>query len=209
MGVNKSAAVGSIAGLAVQKLIVEPDEFAVEREYISRNIENTIEAYRIDFDEKQFPATYDLTKDDIDDNSATIDNIRLWDFRPLVRTYNQLQIFRTYYDFNDVDVDRYYFDSNYKQVMLSSRELDQDSLPDKAKTWVNEHLVYTHGYGLAMSPVDMVSEGGLPEFYVKDIPPVGMEIERPEIYYGEKTDNFVVVNTKTEEFDYPTGEENV
>lgn len=203
---------GGIAGVAVQQFIVAPNEFNIEKPYIERNINYTLKAYRLDdVNEVVFPVNYDLTSEDIESNKQTIDNIRLWDFRPLLTTYNQLQIFRTYYNFNDIDIDRYVIDGNYRQVMLSARELDQESLQPKADTWVNRHLVYTHGYGLAMSPVNMISGEGLPDFYVKDIPPKSdyFAIGRPEIYYGEKTNDFVVVQTTTDEFDYPKGDENI
>lgn len=201
-----------LIGVAVQKLVVEPNEFNLERPYIQRNINYTLKAYNLEhMDEKPFPVTYDLTKEDIEENKGTIDNIRIWDWRPLIKTYNQLQTFRTYYDFKEMDIDRYSFDGEYRQVMLSPRELNQENLPPKAKTWVNQHLVYTHGYGLVMSPVNEGSKEGLPHFYVKDIPPESdsLSIERPEIYYGEKTDQFIIVKTKTEEFDYPKGQKNV
>jgi len=204
--------VGGIAGFAVQKFIVEPNEFNIEKPYIENNINYTLKAYKLDdLNEVIFPVTYDLTSEDIESNKQTIDNIRLWDYRPLLTTYNQLQIFRTYYDFNDIDIDRYNIDGKYRQVMLSARELDQESLQPKADTWVNRHLVYTHGYGLAMSPVNMISAEGLPELYIKDIPPKSdyFDIGRPEIYYGEKTNDFVVVQTTTDEFDYPKGDENI
>ena len=204
--------IGTIVAFIVQGFVVNPNEFSIEEPYIERNIEFTLKAYGLDdVDEEPFPVTYDLTKTDIAENKGTINNIRLWDWRPLKQTYQQLQLFRTYYNFNDVDVDRYIFDGEYKQVLLSARELDQKQLPTKAKTWVNEHLVYTHGYGLAMSPVDRISEEGLPELFVKDIPPKSdlLTIDRPEIYYGEQTDNFIVVKTNTEEFDYPKEDENV
>jgi hypothetical protein len=204
--------VGGIATGIVQGFIVNPNEFNLEKPYIERNIEFTLKAYGLDaVDEKLFTTTYDLTKTDIAENEGTVNNIRLWDWRPLKQTYEQLQLFRTYYNFKDVDVDRYEFNGNYKQVLLSARELDQDQLPSRAKTWVNKHLVYTHGYGLTMSPVERVSEEGLPELFVKDIPPKSdlLTVDRPEIYYGEQTDNFIVVKTDTEEFDYPKEEENV
>ncbi|GAI49593.1 unnamed protein product, partial [marine sediment metagenome] len=147
---------------------------------------------------------------DIVQNKETIDNIRLWDHRPLKDTYNQLQAIRLYYDFHDVDVDRYYIDGKYRQVMLSARELSAEKLAGEAQTWVNRRLQFTHGYGLALSPVTEISPEGLPLLMVKDIPPVGdLNIEQPQIYFGEKTKDYVIVNTETEEFDYPMGEKNV
>lgn len=203
---------GGIAGTVFQGIIVEPDEFNLEKDYIERNIENTLMAYGLgNVDEQAFPVSYNLTGKDMENEKATVDNIRLWDWRPLLKTYNQLQIFRTYYNFDDIDIDRYNIDGEYRQVMLSPRELKQESLPSRAQTWINQHMVYTHGYGVAMSPVNLVSEQGLPELYVKDIPPKSehFDIQRPEIYYGEQTDDFVVVDTKTDELDYPQEEENV
>jgi len=203
---------GGVVGAVFQGIIVEPDEFNMEKEYIERNIENTLMAYGLgNVNEGAFPVSYDLTSQDLESEKATVDNIRLWDWRPLLKTYNQLQIFRTYYNFEDIDIDRYNIDGEYKQVMLSPRELRQSNLPARAQTWINQHMVYTHGYGVAMSPVNLVSEQGLPELYVKDIPPKSdyFDIERPEIYYGEQTNDFVVVNTNTDELDYPQEEENV
>ena len=148
---------------------------------------------------------------DIEANPLTIRNVRIWDERPLIQTYQQVQEIRPYYGFSGVDVDRYTIDGVYRQVMLSAREMVTERLPSKARNWVNERLQYTHGYGIAMSPVDHVTPEGLPALMVKDIPPIwepGLEIDRPEIYYGEQTPNYVVVKTTTQEFDYPKGEEN-
>ena len=145
-------------------------------------------------------------------NDATIQNIRWWDPRPLLDTYRQLQEIRLYYDFNDVDVDRYTIDGRYQQVMLAARELDQSRLPTDAQTWINQHFKFTHGIGLAMSPVNRFDSEGLPIFYVKDIPPassVGLRIDRPRVYFGEQTPNYVVVGGDTKEFDYPKGQDNV
>ncbi|MCK4497121.1 MAG: UPF0182 family protein [Candidatus Aenigmarchaeota archaeon] len=198
------------AGL-VQLFMVSPDEFNMESPYIERNIQNTLAAYGLqDIDESMFPISYNLTKQDIENNPGTIGNIRLWDWRPLIATYNQLQLFRTYYEFNDVDIDRYDINGNYKQVMVSAREMDIWDLPPKAQTWVNQHLTYTHGYGAVMNPVDRVSNG-LPVFYIKDIPPESQyfDINRPEIYYGEGISEYAVIDTTTEELDYPSGEQNI
>ncbi|MEE9594904.1 MAG: UPF0182 family protein, partial [Candidatus Hydrothermarchaeales archaeon] len=195
-----------------QQYQVKPNELKFEAPYIERNIEYTRMAYGLaDVEEKDFPTSYNLTWDDIQNNHVTIDNIRLWDNRPLKDTYRQLQEIRLYYDFKSVDVDRYHIDGEYREVMLSVRELNQEQLKQEAQTWVNTHLVYTHGYGVAMSPVNRISEEGLPEFLIKDIPPESehITIERPEIYYGEETSGYVIVNTKQEEFDYPKGDENV
>ncbi len=206
------AILGGIAAGATQAFVVAPNEFNLEQPYIERNIQYTLGAYNLDsVSEKLFPISYNLSIDDIMKNKDTINNIRLWDWRPLIQTYNQLQLFRTYYHFWDVDIDRYHLDGQYKQVMVSAREMDIRNLPENAQTWVNTHLVYTHGYGIVMNPVDRVSKEGLPEFYVKDIPPTSnyLEISRPEIYYGEGNSQYVVVKTTTDEFDYPSGERNI
>ncbi|EHQ35586.1 UPF0182 family membrane protein [Methanoplanus limicola] len=206
------AVIGVIAGGVVQVLIVSPNEFNLEKPYLSHNINSTLVAYGLDdVDEKQFTVDYNLTNTDIIENSATVENIRLWDWRPLKTTYEQLQLFRTYYEFNDIDVDRYTFGDSYKQVLISAREMNIKDLPSQAQTWVNTHLVYTHGYGAVMSPVDVVSKEGLPDFYLKDIPPTSeyIELNQPGIYYGEGLDDYSVVMTKTEEFDYPSSDENI
>ncbi len=215
MGIGVLVGISILGGVALgvtQAFIVAPNEFNLEQPYIERNIEHTLEAYNLkEVSEKVFPISYNLTMEDIDENSETISNIRLWDWRPLVQTYNQLQLFRTYYRFWDVDIDRYDLDGEYKQVMLSARGMDIRNLPENAQTWVNTHMVYTHGHGVVMNPVDRVSKEGLPEFYVKDIPPTSdyIEIQRPEIYYGEGSSNYVLVKTTTEELDYPSGDRNI
>ncbi|MFC2073076.1 UPF0182 family protein [Chloroflexota bacterium] len=203
--------VGSIFPALVQRFQVEPSELARESPYIEYNIQFTREAFALNrIEEQPFPAEETPSRQDLAENEATINNIRLWDHRPLKNTYNQLQSFRLYYDFNDVDVDRYIIDGQYRQVMLSARELSPEKLAGQAQTWVNRQLLYTHGYGLALSPVNEVTSEGLPELMVKDIPPVGnFNIEQPQIYFGEKTNNYVIVKTKTQEFDYPMGDENV
>lgn len=206
------AAVGLLATAAVQGLIVEPNEFNLEKPYLESNIKSSLEAYDLgDAEVKDFIIDYNLTPQDIKDNELTVDNIRLWDWRPLLATYEQLQLFRTYYAFNDIDVDRYEIDGMYRQVLISAREMDTRSLPSTAQTWVNTHLVYTHGYGAVMSPVDVVTSEGLPEFFLKDIPPAPeyIELNEPGIYFGELTNDYVIVNTNTEELDYPSGDANI
>ncbi len=202
--------IGSIYPAIVQKFQVEPNELARETPYIERNIAMTRTAYGLDrIQELEFPAEAAPSEGDIRNNPATINNIRLWDYRPLKDTYNQIQTIRLYYDFHDIDVDRYTVDGGYRQVLLGARELSPEKLTAKAQTWVNRHLQFTHGYGVALSPVNEVSEEGLPNLWVRDVPPVGsIEISRPEIYYGEKTSSYVLVNTKTQEFDYPRGDTN-
>jgi uncharacterized membrane protein (UPF0182 family) len=206
------AVLGIIIAGVVQGFIVKPNEFNNEKPYITRNIENTLNAYGLDvIEEVSFPIEYDLTSESIANNRATIDNIRLWDWRPLIKTYHQLQLFRTYYEFPDIDIDRYQLGDEYKQVMLSSREMRTENLDSNARTWVNEHLVFTHGYGIVMNPVERVSEEGLPEFMIKDIPPKSdfITISRPEIYYGDGDMDYAAVRTTTEELDYPAGEKNI
>jgi uncharacterized membrane protein (UPF0182 family) len=206
------AVLGIMIAAVVQGFIVKPDEFNNEKPYIVRNIENTLNAYGLDVvEEVSFPIEYDLTSSSIANNRATIDNIRLWDWRPLIKTYHQLQLFRTYYEFPDIDIDRYQLGDEYKQVMLSSREMKTDNLDSNARTWVNEHLVFTHGYGIVMNPVERVSGEGLPEFLIKDIPPKSdfITIARPEIYYGDGDMDYAAVRTTTEELDYPAGDKNI
>lgn len=204
-----------IVGVAYPALIhrfqVQPNELAKERPYIEYNIEYTREAFGLtDIEEQSYPAEPSPTAQDIIDNEVTINNIRLWDHRPLKATYNQLQSLRQYYDFHGVDVDRYIIDGEYRQVMLSARELSAEKLAEEAQTWVNRKLQFTHGYGVVLSPVNEISAEGLPNLFLKDIPPVGdFEIERPQIYYGEKTEDYVIVKTNTEELDYATRDETV
>ena len=203
---------GGIYPTIMQNFVVQPNEFNKERLYIERAIEHTRAAYGLDNAEnQQFDVNNEL---DIyhPDHKITIDNIRLWDWQPLMTTYKNLQQLRPYYVFDDVDIDRYVIDGNYRQVMLSAREIDQAELPEQAKTWINQKLMYTHGYGLVVSPVTEVAEEGFPEFFIKDIPPrftTDLKVERPEIYFGEVTNNYVIVNTLQQEFDYPMGEQNV
>ena len=205
--------VGTIYPALVQRFQVNPSERTREAEYIGYNIEFTKKAFALDrIEEQDFPAEEELTEEDISANPATINNIRLWDNRPLKTTYHQKQALRLYYDFNDIDIDRYTTDGEYRQVMLGARELYQENLDAKAKTWVNQRLYYTHGYGLALSPVTEVTEEGAPILQVKDIPPISdferFQIESPGIYYGERTNDYIIANSKIKEFDYPAGEGN-
>ncbi|MFB3924985.1 MAG: UPF0182 family protein [Syntrophales bacterium] len=195
----------------VQKFKVIPNEIVLERPYLERNIHYTRLAYRLnDIEDREFPTSENLTSTDLKRNDLTVKNIRLWNHAPLLSTYGQLQEIRTYYKFGDVDNDRYQINGEYRQVMLSPREISYQALP--SRTWVNEHLIYTHGYGAVMSPVNRISREGLPEFFIKDIPPVSfanIRITRPEIYYGENSNEYVFVKTKRPEFDYPVGEKNM
>lgn len=195
----------------LQRFRVVPNEIAAERPFIERSIQFTRRAYGLDRVETvEFPAEEKLTAADLKRNLLTIKNIRLWEHRPLLATLGQLQEIRTYYKFVDVDNDRYQIDGTYRQVMLSARELSHEHLP--SRIWINEHLTYTHGYGVVFGPVNQVTPEGLPEFFIKDIPPVSsqpIKITRPEIYYGERANDYVFVKTKAQELDYPSGDQNV
>jgi len=195
----------------VQSFKVSPNEIVLEQPYIANHIKFTRYGYGLEnVDLQPFAANKQLAFADIRKNLSTIQNIRLWDEEPLLKTYSQLQQIRTYYHFSDVDNDRYTVNDNYLQVMLSPRELSYADLPEKS--WINERLVFTHGFGLAMGPVSGITKEGLPEFYIKDIPPIsnaGPKVTRPEIYYGESPNDYVIVNTKTKEFSYPTTGGNV
>ena len=203
--------IGGIFPNLIQRFQVQPNELALETPYIEYNIEFTRKAFGLErVEEQPFPGEEAPTLEDIAQNEVTISNIRLWDHRPLKDTYNQIQSIRLYYDFHDVDVDRYVIDGEYRQVMLSARELSAEKLPEQAQTWVNRRLQFTHGYGIVLSPVTEVTTEGLPVLLIKDLPPVGdFEIEQPQIYFGEKTTDYVIVKTQTEEFDYPMGDDNV
>jgi len=189
----------------VQRLQVEPSELAREREYLAKNIAYTRKAYGLeDIVSKSHPARGEVRAATVDENQGTIQNLRFWDEGPLLQSYNQIQFFRLYYDFLSVQTDRYAVDGDLRQVMLSTRELSSEKLPSEAQRWVNRHLQFTHGYGVAMSPVTEVAEGGRPEFFLRDLPPTGkIELDRPEIYYGLKSLPFAVVNSDMKEFNYP------
>lgn len=195
----------------LQRFRVVPNEIAAERLFIERNIEFTRRAYGLDKVESQdFPAEEQLSRSDLRRNEVTIKNIRLWEHRPLLATYGQLQEIRTYYKFVDVNNDRYRIDGTYRQVMLSARELSHQHLP--SRIWINEHLTYTHGYGVVLGPVNQVTPEGLPEFFIKDIPPVSqgpLKVTRPEIYFGELANEYVFVKTRARELDYPSGDQNI
>ena len=211
--IGVSILLGGVYPEIMQKAIVLPNESSKERPYILNNIKATRVAYGLDkIKEEEFPVKEEISFEDIEKNDDTIRNIRLWDWRPIKQTLKQIQAIRLYYDFNSVDVDRYYFNGNYQQVMVSPRELDKNKIPEQARTWVNEVLTYTHGYGVVVNPVNKISGEGLPYLLIKDIPPVSsvnLTIKRPEIYYGEITKDYVIVKTKAKEFDYPKGDDNV
>jgi len=205
-----SILLGTVYPTLIQQFVVTPNEIQKETPYITHNIKYTRAAYGLEtIAEREFPATEDLTWSGLQANRSTIENVRLWDWRPLERTYRQLQTIRPYYDFPDVDVDRYTIDGGYRQVLLSGREIDYEQLP--GTSWINVHLKYTHGYGVVMSPASQVSKEGLPTFYIKDIPPrssINLPVGNPAIYYGLKTEPYVFGNTREAEFDYSVGDEN-
>jgi hypothetical protein len=196
----------------LQQFMVAPNELAKEKPFLAHNIQFTQVAYHLqDVKQEKYAAEAKLDRATLQANQATIRNIRLWDYRPLLSTYKQLQEIRLYYNFNDVDVDRYTLNNEYQQVMLSARELSYAQLPQEAKTWVNQRLKYTHGYGFVMSPVNRVTSDGLPDLLIKNIPPVSsvnLPIRQPAIYYGEETREYMFTGTATDEFDYPQGDTN-
>ncbi len=195
----------------VQKVVVAPNELSKETPQLRRHIDATRRAWGLDSVlVRDLSGEARLTERDIQANRPTIDNVRLWDRDPLLQTFGQLQEIRTYYDFVSVDDDRYVVDGRYRQVMLSPRELNSASLP--TRTFINERLTFTHGMGLTLGPVNEVTEEGLPVLFIKDLPPasaVSLAVKRPEIYFGELTDNWVFANTGQQEFDYPSGDENI
>jgi hypothetical protein len=202
----------SILPSLVQKYKVQPSELELESPYLTTNIQFTRKGFNLDkIVEKAYPSLTDLTPEDISKNQQTIDNIRLWDYRPILETYRQTQEIRLYYQFYDVDVGRYRTSAGYHQVMLSPREL-APQLPEKARTWVNERLQFTHGYGLVMNFVSQKSPEGLPDYIIENIPPeslYNLTVDQPAIYYGEKTPGYRIVSTQVKELDYPKGNENV
>ena len=215
----------TLAPWLVQRLAVQPNELQRELPYLTRTIDFTRNAFDLDqIETKQFNPQGTLTTQNLEENELTISNIRLWDTRPLLVSNRQLQQIRPYYEFFDADVDRYSLAENNedgsqsvnrRQVLISARELDYTLVPDVAKTWVNEHLIYTHGYGFTMSPVNTAGPSGLPEYFIKDIAhtPSSPVIERsipvgkPRIYYGELTDTYVMTGARSPELDYPSANE--
>ena len=198
--------------LVFQKFFVQPSELALETPYLKHYIDFTRKAYQLDaIEETSYPALPDLTPTVLARNEDTIQNIRLWDSRPLLQTYEQTQAIRLYYQFYDVGVDRYHLSDGYHQVMLSTRELAQE-LPAKAQTWVNQYLQFTHGYGLVMSFVSKTIGGGFPQYLLENVPaesPYGLNIAQPAIYYGKSMPGYRIVTTGIKEFDYPKGNDNV
>lgn len=202
---------GTGAGILVQNLVVAPDEISKEYTYLEHNIKFTQHAYDLnDIQVREFAASNTLTKEDILNNMDTISNIRINDFVPAEKFYNQAQSIRTYYLFNDVDVDRYMVNGEYTQVFLSPREIDETKIANQP--WLSQHLKYTHGYGITLSRVDKVTESGQPDMLIDSIPPISeveeIQITRPEIYFGELTNNYIITNTDELEFDYPSGDSN-
>jgi uncharacterized membrane protein (UPF0182 family) len=201
-----------LAPALFQSFMVEPNELARETPYLKNNIEFTRKAYSLDtIQETSYPALADLTSEMIARNQDTIQNVRLWDSRPLLQMYQQAQEIRLYYQFYETDVDRYHLPDGYHQVMLSARELSAE-LPDEAQTWVNQKLQFTHGYGLVMSFVSKTIGGGFPQYVLQNIPPesaYGLPINQPAIYYGESMPGYRIVATGAKEFDYPKGNQNV
>jgi uncharacterized protein len=204
--------IGNVYPSIIQRFVVAPNELGRESPQIRHNIEATLAAFGLEkVEERNLSGDRALTPGDIQENAATIRSIRLWDHEPLLDAFSQIQEIRTYYDFASVDNDRYVVNGEPQQMMLSPRELNSTSLPER--NWINEHLSYTHGYGVTLGPVNRVTTEGLPVLLVQDIPPKAaipaFKLTRPEIYYGELTRGYVVVRTGAKEFDYPAGEENV
>lgn len=201
--------IGAGGGMLVQSLVVQPDEINKESKYLERNIEYTQYAYGLDgVDMKAFKATQNLTSDDIAANEETISNIRINDYSPAKTFYNQTQAIRQYYEFDDVDVDRYTIDGDYTQTFIASREIDEEKI---SNTWLNRHLKYTHGYGVVLSRVDKITASGQPDMLISNIPPesvVDLKVTDPSIYFGEMTNDYVLVDTSEDEFDYPDGNSN-
>ena len=203
-----------VAATAVQNFIVSPNEYAKESTYLQYSIVSTQKAYALDrIETRTYTVTNDIDIDDIVENATTIENIPINDYLPTLDTYNSLQSMRTYYAFQDVDVDRYFLDGKYTQLFISAREMDSSRLNADAQNWINTYLKYTHGFGVAMSPVNSINETGQPVLIAKDIPTVTdykeISVDEPRIYFGEKTDDYAIVKTRAKEFDYPSGSDNV
>lgn len=201
-----------IVAFVFQQLIVLPDEISKEGQYIDNNIQATQNAYNIqDIEFIDYKVENKLSIDVIKEEKEIIDNIKINDKRPLKQTYNQIQGIRSYYYFNDVDLDRYIIDGQYVQTFIAPRELDLARLTADSDTWLNRHFKYTHGYGAVLSPVSSVNDDGQPTLLIKDIPPISekLEIKQPRIYFGEYTNDYIIVNSDEKEFDYPKGNDNV
>jgi uncharacterized membrane protein (UPF0182 family) len=205
------AVLGNLYAFALQRLYVSPNEQVREAPFIANSIDATRSAFALDrVEERSISGDATLTPADIARNAATLDNVPLWNDQPLLDTFGQIQEIRTYYDFNSVDNDRYLIDGKYRQIMLSARELNSESLP--SATWINQRLTFTHGYGLTLGPVNEVTPEGLPVLFIKDLPlrsTVDLKVTQPAIYFGERSNDHVFVKTATQEFDYPRGDANV
>jgi uncharacterized protein len=202
-----------IIGWYVSSFVVKPNELVRERPYIAYNIALTRQAYGLDrVAQREFPAETTVEAADPANNQATLQNIRLWDWRALQDTLRQIQEIRTYYDFPDIDIDRYELDGALREVMLATRELNVDKLPESSRNWINEKLIYTHGYGITMNPVNGFTPEGLPTLMLSNMPIRStvkrIAVTRPEIYFGELTNTDVYVKTRQQEFNYPQGESN-
>src|SRR6202171_5715764 len=202
-----------VVGWYVNSFIVKPNELVRERPYIAYNIDLTRQAYGLDrLAQREFPAETTVEAADPANNQATLQNIRLWDWRALQDTLRQIQEIRTYYDFPDIDIDRYQVDGSVRQMMLAARELNVEKLPESSRNWINEKLIYTHGYGITMNPVHGFTSEGLPTLILSNMPiqstVPSIAVTRPEIYFGELTNTDVYVNTRQQEFNYPQGQTN-
>ena len=202
-----------VLGWYVNSFIVKPNELVRERPFIANNIEMTRQAFGLHrLAQRPFPAEPRIDNAELTKNRATIENIRLWDWRALQDTLRQIQEIRTYYDFPDIDIDRYTIDGSVRQMMLATRELNIDKLPESSRNWINEKLIYTHGYGVTMNPVNGFTPEGLPALILSDMPVrsthPAITVTRPEIYFGELTNTDVYVKTRQKEFNYPQGETN-
>lgn len=201
---------GGLYGAFLQRFIVTPNELNMEQRFIEYNIAATRQSYALDrVEERELSGDAKLSAADIVANAGTIQNVRLWDHQPLLQTFAQIQEIRTYYDFVQVDNDRYMIDGKYRQVMLSARELNTESMQNRS--WVNERLTFTHGYGLTLGPVNEVTTEGLPVLFVRDLPPVStvdLNVQQPSIYFGELSNDYVLVRTRQPEFHYPRGDDN-
>ena len=202
-----------VVGWYVSSFVVKPNELVREQPYIANNIEMTRQAYGLDrFMQREFPAETTVDATDPANNQATLQNIRLWDWHALQDTLRQIQEIRTYYDFPDIDIDRYNINGSMREVMLAARELDVDKLPESSRNWINDKLIYTHGYGITMNPVNGFTSEGLPTLLLSNMPvqstAPGLNVTRPEIYFGEQTSTDVYVKTRQQEFNYPQGDTN-
>jgi uncharacterized protein len=202
---------GSIVAGAMQRFVIAPNEQGRETPYIEHNIAATRRAFALDrVEEREVSGDSALSRADIDANGETLGNVRLWDHQPLLQTFAQIQEIRTYYDFVSVHNDRYRINGQYRQIMLSARELNSESLPNR--NWINERLTFTHGYGVTLGPVNQVTPEGLPVLFIRDLPPqsnVDLTIDEPSIYYGQLSNDHVFVKTRAREFHYPRGDDNV